>query len=278
MKLYLNPEYEELRNDLLKIAEGKYAANKVFCHKRNVVEKVTIQGKEYVVKTYKRPNFFNRFAYTYLRKSKAERAYMHAKELLRLGIDTPCPVAYMEKMRKGLFNKGYYVSEYLPYRLMHDAYTELGEHDKEKLTKDFMDFTIEMHDKKILPLDFNSSNIFYHFDEEEVKEGDTRVVMHFHPALAPIKICVMPLSKQLSEQTTELYTKLCKHYRCEYDEAGSIGKRYRRQDAVGTPLCITYDFDSEADQSVTVRDRDTMQQVRVKIADLPAYLEKVFEF
>ncbi len=167
MKLYLNPEYEELRNDLLKIAEGKYAANKVFCHKRNVVEKVTIQGKEYVVKTYKRPNFFNRFAYTYLRKSKAERAYMHAKELLRLGIDTPCPVAYMEKKRKGLFNKGYYVSEYLPYRLMHDAYTELGEHDKEKLTKDFMDFTIEMHDKKILPLDFNSSNIFYHFDEEE---------------------------------------------------------------------------------------------------------------
>ena len=116
------------------------------------------------------------------------------------------------------------------------------------------------------------------YDEEEVKEGDTRVVMHFHPALAPIKICVMPLSKQLSEQTTELYTNLCKHYRCEYDEAGSIGKRYRRQDAVGTPLCITYDFDSVEDQSVTVRDRDTMQQVRVKIADLPAYLEKVFEF
>lgn len=116
------------------------------------------------------------------------------------------------------------------------------------------------------------------YDEEEVKEGDTRVVMHFHPALAPIKICVMPLSKQLTEQTTELYTNLCKHYRCEYDEAGSIGKRYRRQDAVGTPLCITYDFDSVEDQSVTVRDRDTMQQVRVKIADLPAYLEKVFEF
>ncbi len=116
------------------------------------------------------------------------------------------------------------------------------------------------------------------YDEEVINEKDTRIVMRFHPALAPIKVCVMPLSKQLSSQATELYQKLCKKYRCEYDEAGSIGKRYRRQDAIGTPLCITYDFDSVEDNSVTIRDRDTMTQVRVKIDELDSYLAKVFEF
>ncbi len=116
------------------------------------------------------------------------------------------------------------------------------------------------------------------YDEEEVGEGDTRVVLRLHPALAPIKVAVLPLSKKLSEQAGEVYTKLAKKYMCEYDEAGSIGKRYRRQDEIGTPLCITVDFDTAEDESVTVRNRDTMEQERIKISDLDSYLEKFFEF
>ena len=114
--------------------------------------------------------------------------------------------------------------------------------------------------------------------EEEVKEGDTRVVMKLNPFLAPYKACVLPLSKQLKDGALKIYADLAKYFMVEYDEAGSIGKRYRRQDAIGTPLCITYDFDSEIDGCVTVRDRDTMEQVRVKISELKDYIEKKIEF
>ena len=116
------------------------------------------------------------------------------------------------------------------------------------------------------------------YDEEELEGGDTRVVMHLHPALAPIKAAVLPLSKKLDEGATAVYEQLSKKFNCEYDNAGSIGKRYRRQDEIGTPYCITYDFDSAEDNSVTVRDRDTMEQERVKIADLKAYFADKFTF
>ncbi len=116
------------------------------------------------------------------------------------------------------------------------------------------------------------------YDEEEISEGDTRVVMRLHPALAPIKVAVLPLSKKLGDKAQELYAHLAKKYMCEYDESGSIGKRYRRQDEIGTPVCITYDFDSVEDGCVTVRDRDSMQQTRIKIDELDKYLEGVFEF
>ena len=112
------------------------------------------------------------------------------------------------------------------------------------------------------------------YDEEIVKEDDVRIVMRLHPAIAPYKACIMPLSKQLSEKALEVYSSLSKKFMIEYDEAGSIGKRYRRQDAIGTPLCITIDFDTESDDSVTIRDRDTMEQVRVKISDLEKYIEE----
>jgi len=111
------------------------------------------------------------------------------------------------------------------------------------------------------------------YTEEEVKEGDTRIVMKLHPSIAPYKACICPLSKQLSPKAEEVYSMLSKHFMVEYDEAGSIGKRYRRQDAIGTPMCITVDFDTENDNSVTIRDRDTMDQVRVKIEDLKEYIE-----
>ncbi len=116
------------------------------------------------------------------------------------------------------------------------------------------------------------------YDEEVIGENDVRTVMHFHPALAPIKAAVLPLSKKLSEKAWEVHDMLAKHFMVDFDESGSIGKRYRREDEIGTPFCITYDFDSVEDGCVTVRDRDTMQQERIKIEELVAYIEKKMEF
>ena len=116
------------------------------------------------------------------------------------------------------------------------------------------------------------------YDEEEIAEGDVRTVLHFHPALAPVKIGVLPLSKKLNEGAEKVFAELSKKYNCEFDDRGNIGKRYRRQDEIGTPFCITYDFESEEDQSVTIRFRDTMEQVRIKIDELDAYLADKFTF
>ncbi len=116
------------------------------------------------------------------------------------------------------------------------------------------------------------------YDEETIGEGDTRVVLHLHPALAPIKAAVLPLSKKLGDKAYELYDALSEDLRVEYDETGSIGKRYRRQDEIGTPFCVTYDFESENDGCVTVRDRDTMEQVRIPIADVRGYIESRMRF
>ncbi len=118
------------------------------------------------------------------------------------------------------------------------------------------------------------------YDEEviDAEKNDVRVVLHLHPALAPFKACVLPLSKKLGEKATEVYNMLQKNFMVDYDEAGSIGKRYRRQDEIGTPFCITYDFDSETDNAVTVRERDSMEQVRIPIAELEAYLAEKLKF
>lgn len=122
------------------------------------------------------------------------------------------------------------------------------------------------------------------YDEEEIAEGDVRTVLHFHPALAPMKAAVLPLSKKLGDKATEVYEELSRHFMCDYDEAGSIGKRYRRQDEIGTPYCITVDFDTvgdgdkPADNCVTLRDRDTMEQVRMPISEVAAYIESKLTF
>lgn len=116
------------------------------------------------------------------------------------------------------------------------------------------------------------------YDEEEIGEGDVRTVLHFHPAIAPVKVGVLPLSKKLSEPATKIYEELSKKWNCEFDDRGNIGKRYRRQDEIGTPFCVTYDFDSEQDGCVTVRDRDTMEQERIKISGLSDYIEKKMAF
>ena len=116
------------------------------------------------------------------------------------------------------------------------------------------------------------------YDEEDLGDGDMRTVMRFHPALAPVKIGVLPLSKKLADGAEKIYGQLAKKYNCEYDDRGNIGKRYRRQDEIGTPFCVTYDFDSETDGCVTVRFRDSMEQERVAITELDAYFADKFTF
>lgn len=115
------------------------------------------------------------------------------------------------------------------------------------------------------------------YDEEEV-DGETRVVMRFAPAIAPVKVAVLPLQKQLGEKAEAIYFDLAKHFPCEYDLSGSIGKRYRRQDEIGTPFCVTVDFDTLEDNTVTVRERDTMSQVRIPVENLRAYIEEQLEY
>ena len=116
------------------------------------------------------------------------------------------------------------------------------------------------------------------YEEQKIDENDSRVVLHLHPYLAPIKIAVLPLSKKLSEEALKIYDMLSKKYNVDFDETGSIGKRYRRQDEIGTPFAITYDFDSPTDNCVTIRLRDSMEQVRVKIDELLDWFEDKFDF
>lgn len=116
------------------------------------------------------------------------------------------------------------------------------------------------------------------YDEEKINESDSRVVLRLHPFLAPFKAAILPLSKKLSPKAQKVYDLLSKDFMVDFDESGSIGKRYRRQDEIGTPFCLTYDFDSELDGTVTVRNRDTMEQERVKIEDLKEYILKKMEF
>ena len=117
------------------------------------------------------------------------------------------------------------------------------------------------------------------YDEEALEGGDVRTVLHLHPALAPFKAAVLPLQKnKLGGLASEIYADLSKHFMVDYDETGSIGKRYRRQDEIGTPICITVDFDTETDGTVTVRNRDTMTQERVHVSQLKDYIEKMLAF
>ena len=155
------------------------------------------------------------------------------------------------------------------------------EHSKQDLTyqdeenNKYIPYVIEPSlgtDRMVLAVLCNS------YDEEKINENETRTVMHIHPALAPYKVAVLPLSKKLSEKAMEIYGKLSKEFMCEYDENGTIGKRYRREDEIGTPYCITVDFKTDEDNKVTIRDRDTMEQERVPIENLTEWLKNKIEF
>jgi len=116
------------------------------------------------------------------------------------------------------------------------------------------------------------------YEEETLENGETRVVMHFHPSIAAYKVAVLPLQKNLGEKAKEIYKKLSSEFMCTYDEAGSIGKRYRRQDEIGTPMCVTIDFDTLENDTVTIRDRDTMEQIRLRVDELVDYVAKKIRF
>ena len=117
------------------------------------------------------------------------------------------------------------------------------------------------------------------YDEETLEGGDVRTVLHLHPALAPYKCAVLPLQKnKLGEKAKEVHAMLARHFMVDYDDAGQIGKRYRREDEIGTPLCITIDFDTLEDETVTVRDRDTMEQIRLPICQLESYILEKTDF
>ncbi len=160
--------------------------------------------------------------------------------------------------------------------------TQHQEHSKQDLTyldpetnEKFIPYCIEPSlgcDRVALAFLCNS------YEEEELEDGDIRTVLHLHPALAPYKVAVLPLSKKLSEKSDEVYQKLSQEFMCDYDEAGSIGKRYRREDEIGTPYCVTIDFDTLEDDTVTIRDRDTMEQIRVKINELNSWIREKVNF
>ncbi len=116
------------------------------------------------------------------------------------------------------------------------------------------------------------------YELQDLGKGDSRVVLHLHPALAPYKVAILPLSKKLSEKANEVFDNLSKKFACDYDEAGSIGKRYRREDEIGTPYCVTIDFDTLEDNQVTIRDRDTMEQIRIPIDEVEKYISNKIEF
>ena len=129
--------------------------------------------------------------------------------------------------------------------------------------RSFLAFLVDAYDEEVVSTDASGKQ-------------DVRTVLRFHPALAPFKAAILPLSKKLSGEAEKIFHELQKEYMVDFDEAGSIGKRYRRQDEIGTPLCITYDFESQEDNCVTVRDRDTMEQIRLPISELKAYIaEKI---
>ena len=116
------------------------------------------------------------------------------------------------------------------------------------------------------------------YDEETLEGNDTRVVLRLHPALAPYKVAILPLQKKLGDKANEIYAQLSKEFDVDYDETGSIGKRYRRQDEIGTPLCVTVDFDTLEDDTVTIRNRDSMEQIRIPVKDLANYVREFIKF
>ena len=166
MHTHIHKKYESLSKEIEKIPEGAYQTLRTFCNNRNTVELISINGNTFVVKRYKIPNIFNRFIYTFFRRSKAQRAYENTLRIMRNGISTPFPVAYIETKKGGLFHTGYFVSEYMDYptlETLKDGNTDTEE--IKRIKEDFTSFTIELHEKHILPLDYNPKNIFFHKDE-----------------------------------------------------------------------------------------------------------------
>lgn len=167
IKVVVDPNLKYLQEDIEAIPDLKYKRCHLFTRNRNIVELIEIKGEKFVLKTYKRPTYFNRIVYTFFRKTKAQRAYDYAFKLMELGIETPAPVAYIEKRDGTLFSTGYFLSRYIDWPILGDLNKdELDRKELDLLANDFIRFTINMHNKEVLPLDYNLGNIFYRKNEE----------------------------------------------------------------------------------------------------------------
>lgn len=161
IKFRINQDFADFSDFIRKIPQDDYPVDKIFCCNRNTVVKTTVNGQSFVVKKYKRPTLFNCFMYTCFRRSKAKRAYRYAGRLLRRGVETPAPVAYIEVKKRGFFHTGYFISEYLPYPTLAAA-ENLNETEKQWLTEDFIRFTAALHKARMVPKDYNPGNILYY--------------------------------------------------------------------------------------------------------------------
>ena len=205
---------------------------------------------------------------------KEENLRFHDHEELAFYAKSACDIEYKFPFGWGEINGTHNRTNYDLSR--HEEYSKTAQQYLDPETNEkFIPFIIESTyglDRAVLTVLCEA----YH--EEEIEEGDVRTVLKLHPYLAPYKAAILPLSKKLSPKAEEIYEKLAKSFMCDYDETGSIGKRYRREDEIGTPYCITIDFETENDDSVTIRDRDTMEQERVKINDIEAWLNEKIKF
>ena len=188
MLIHIHPKYTHLKEAIAKIPEGCYAPLRTFCNSRNTVEQIKIDDCTFVVKKYKVPNFANRVIYTFFRRSKARRAYDNALHILRCGVSTPFPVAYIETKRKGVFHTGYFVSEYMGHPTLADYKNiSLSNEESCKFKEDFLNFTIELHEKKILPLDYNTGKAILKLLQDTCREqGMTVILITHNSAIAPM--------------------------------------------------------------------------------------------
>lgn len=168
MKVHIHPHYAAYENLIRVIPSGEYEREEVYCNRRNTVEKIRLKDKLFVLKKYKRPALINCLIYTWFRKSKARRAFEYAELFLNRGIETAAPVAYIEIKKNGFFHTGYFLSEFLSYPLVADTDKNgiCGE-EKDALMHDLALFTLQLHLNKVIPLDYNPKNIFYHKENDK---------------------------------------------------------------------------------------------------------------
>lgn len=192
-KIHIHPDYWMYKDFIEAVPIGNYERKKVFCNYRNIVERVQWYNQNVVIKQYKQPTWANCLIYTWFRKTKAQRAYEYAEELLKRGFETANPIAYIEIYKGGIFHTGYFISEWLPYPLLRDLEeTNLPQSEQQIIANDFIEYTAQLHKNGILPKDYNAGNIFFH------KKGE-------HYQFALIDINRMQIGKQPNEQKSTVF-------------------------------------------------------------------------
>lgn len=225
IKIHIHPDYWMYKDFIEAIPIGNYIREEVYCNYRNIVERVKWHNHDFVIKQYKRPTWANCIVYTWFRKTKAQRAYEYALELLKHGFETAYPIAYIEIKKHGLFHTGYFISERIPYPLLKDLEAmKLPKCEQELVVRDFINFTAHLHKHGILPKDYNAGNIFFH------KEGE-------HYQFALIDINRLQLGKQPNEQESALFFE---QMGVSITEAISTIEQYATIRGFNTERCIFF--------------------------------------